>query len=232
MTSDTCIFLLATDKVNDNRLLFQYLCIIFSWLRYSKELASTKEMAQVFDPYAQQSGCDFFKQVAIEKIIQDVEHEIQWRLVDQECLQQGDCVRVFAIKNGDELKVMHAPYCRCSTCPLNSQKKWTDARKRSPFGALNIESDHVYQDAQASFHMIFCQCPDCYKDLKQLMIRQSRRIMKHELENSTWTGVEIYTESPEQLQNYKKLVVENAVFTILTDPSSTFVIDHLNKIVF
>lgn len=170
----------------------------------------------------------FFKKKGLQESMDFVENEIYWRLIDLQEIEKGCLPLLFHfIDEAGYEKTIHAPYCRCQRCPMFSDEKLQESRSESPFKGLTISPNIVYQSihfwSRAPFrpakHMIFCRCGMCKKTFQYHMIKASKRVLRAELKRSAFTGVELLnTENIPLLRDYKELVIDNAIQSILTNP--------------
>ena len=66
------------------------------------------------DPYY-----DFVKDVLIENLLSEIEHEVHWRLLRIPESDEPQIANLIEAKSGKKLGSKHLPFCRCQKCQQN-----------------------------------------------------------------------------------------------------------------
>ena len=140
----------------------------------------------------------------IEKILQTVENEVQWRLLE---LQQEEVtkekepitVNIFDFHSGILLDTKHAPICRCQACPFYDDYYMDKLRKskKSPYFHWNLDPDQIYVDLydkspRYQKHSYYCECQKCENKPYHKIINIAKQTGRNTLRKSVLRRGDLY----------------------------------------
>ena len=145
----------------------------------------------LMDPYF-----DFVKDVMIETLLSEVEHEVHWRLIEVMKTQKDPKIAILMdSKTGRRLESRHLPYCKCEKCDSIILKKLR-SQNRSPYHYWRLSSKIIYLDEKTKKHLQFCRCFKCQKKPIFKLIRTVQETGREKLRKSEFTRVELNEKDP------------------------------------
>jgi len=143
------------------------------------------------DPYF-----DFVKDVMIENLLSEVEHEVHWRLLKIPESDEPQIADLIDAKSGQKLGSKHLPYCRCQKCGDLTGLKKLRWQNKSPYHAWNLSSKIQYLDAKSGKHCEFCRCAKCQRKPIFKLIRTVQETGREKLKKSEFSRVELNENAP------------------------------------
>ena len=148
------------------------------------------------DPYF-----DFVKDVMIENLLMEIEHEVHWRLLRIPESEEPQIVNLIEAKSGKNLGSKHLPFCRCPKCQKSSnlhlmkKLRW---QNKSPYHMWKLTSKIQYLDAKnPGKHCEFCRCEaKCQRKAIFKMIRTVQETGRETLKKSEFGRVELNENAP------------------------------------